>query len=290
MRNYILLAVSIVTGILAFFIARQELDKARRAAGIDKTVDVLFFTADMTAGQEIKPENIRARTVISAQRDPAAVIYDISTDERKKESNARLMDIFGRRMAVDKKAGSTLLTTDYNILEDTRKGSTLASAIPKVRMTATETTSYRALSLPIDLPGSVSNMVQPGDRVDIIGTFRFPGAEKGSPLDTITMTILQNITVLAVGQQLTAVRTTGADGRRSSYPTITLQVTPKEAEFLVFAQQKGALTFTLRNGTDPYVASDVQNVNFDYLRENIKKYTEERKQRESMPLIGPRRP
>ena len=116
-------------------------------------------------------------------------------------------------------------------------------------------------------------MVQPNDHVDVLGTFRFPAAEKGTQMDTVTLTILQNVTVLAVGQQLANQRS--AADRRGNYSTITLSVSPKEAEMLVFAQQKGVLTFTLRNNTDPYVARDVQDVNFEYLRENIKKYTEQ---------------
>ena len=268
MRNYILIGVSVVAGLLAFFIAKAQIDEAIRKSGINaQKIQILVVKRDMVAGEEMKLENLQYKDVHPTDMDKDAILF---ADYEK---------IIGRRIITNKKKDSALQWSDFDILGERSIGGVLAGVVKK---------SYRALSLPVDVPGSVSNMIQPNDHVDVLGTFRFPAAEKGSQMDTVTLTILQNVTVLAVGQQLTAVRGAGGD-RRGNYSTLTLSVTPKEAEMLVFAQQKGQLTFTLRNSTDPYVSRDVQDVNFGYLRENIKKYTDERGTRETLPVTTPRR-
>ena len=54
-----------------------------------------------------------------------------------------------------------------------------------------------------------------------------------APGETTTLTILQNVTVLAVGAN---VGTNSATGM--SYDTVTVHVTPEEAELLVFARDR----------------------------------------------------
>ena len=281
MRNYILIGVSVVTGLLAFFIAKAQIDDAIRKSGVnDRKVVVVTVNHDMLAGEVLTFTDIGSMRVTPKEMGTDSIIIPpIGPNERAEDVVARATENFiGRRLVVAKRAGSFLLTNDFDISGNRNLGGILAGIVKK---------SYRALSLPVDVPASVSNMVQPNDHVDVLGTFRFPAAEKGTQMDTVTLTILQNVTVLAVGQQLANQRS--AADRRGNYSTITLSVSPKEAEMLVFAQQKGVLTFTLRNNTDPYVARDVQDVNFEYLRENIKKYTDERGTRETLPVTTPRR-
>ena len=47
---------------------------------------------------------------------------------------------------------------------------------------------------------------------------------------------------------------------------------------IIFAQQKGSLTLSLRSYEDPNITSDVQNVDWAYLQQHIKDYTSEREQ------------
>ena len=81
----------------------------------------------------------------------------------------------------------------------------------------------------------------------------------------MTMTVLQNVTVLATGTATARSRDPlgdpgGADG---SYATVTLCSTPREAEVLVFAQQmRGRLFLTLRNGSDVYYEEELPRIDF----------------------------
>ena len=87
----------------------------------------------------------------------------------------------------------------------------------------------------------VAGFVLPGLRVDVLVTGRPDGAE-----GTITTTCLQNILVLSAGQ------TIQPDGRGQAIntPTVTLLVTPQQAETLTLAGNEGRIQLVLRNSSD----------------------------------------
>jgi pilus assembly protein CpaB len=99
----------------------------------------------------------------------------------------------------------------------------------------------RAISVRVNEVVGVAGFVLPGMRVDVLVTGRPPGHE-----DTMTTTVLQNITVLSVGQTLQA------DARSQSIkaPVVTLLVTPPQAEALTLADNQGHIQLVLRNSTD----------------------------------------
>lgn len=99
---------------------------------------------------------------------------------------------------------------------------------------------YRAVTLKYDPVMGVGNFIQPGDYVDVIGTYD----EKVSPTEEdVSKIVLQNVLVLAVGSN------TGIDLEQKSatdIQTITLAVTPKDAEKLVFTDEKASVRLMLR--------------------------------------------
>jgi pilus assembly protein CpaB len=104
----------------------------------------------------------------------------------------------------------------------------------------------RAVSVRVTDDSAVSGFVLPGMRVDVLVTGRPP-----SGTDTITKTVLQNILVLSAGQ------TTQADSRGQAVnaPTVTLLVSPDDAEILTLAGSEGRIKLVLRNGADTKEAS-----------------------------------
>jgi pilus assembly protein CpaB len=129
----------------------------------------------------------------------------------------------------------------------------------------------RAISLNVSGAASVSSMIQPNDRVDILGTFTLPSREILDEMETVTLTVLQDVTVLATGSLLANQPINPrANSRSRAYSTITVSVTPREAELLVFAQQaKGRLTMSLRNPTDDSFEKDLPSVNFQLLERTL---------------------
>lgn len=132
------------------------------------------------------------------------------------------------------------------------------------------TPGLRALSLSIGGANAVSGMVRPNDRVDVLGTFTLPSKTNPELLESVTLTVLQDVTVIATGQRL-ATDTVDARGRADSgYSTVTLAITPREAELLVFVQQtKGSLTLTLRNPNDVSFEQDLPEINFEKLEAEL---------------------
>jgi pilus assembly protein CpaB len=128
----------------------------------------------------------------------------------------------------------------------------------------------RAISLSVGGAASVSGMLQPKDNVDVLGTFAFPSQDKPGEMETVTLSVLQDVTILATGQTTARQQLSGRKGQRRSsggYSSVTLEVTPQESELLVFAQQmKGSLTLTLRHPRDVTWKQDLPSVNFDYLQ------------------------
>jgi pilus assembly protein CpaB len=105
----------------------------------------------------------------------------------------------------------------------------------------------RAISVQVNEISGVSGFIQPGTKVDVLFTRVFSNG------DAATVTILQNVKVIAYGKQLEAA--TKAD---TTKPTVaTLLVTQDEAEKLVLAMQRGRIQLVLRNALDEEITEDV---------------------------------
>ena len=114
-------------------------------------------------------------------------------------------------------------------------GSGLAALIPS---------NMRAIAVRVDDVVGVAGFIHADDRVDVLVTLRptYQGAE------STTKVFLQNIKVLAVGQEVD----NGDKTRLHATPATvaTLLVSPQDAERLVLAQTEGRIMLTLRSWTD----------------------------------------
>jgi pilus assembly protein CpaB len=96
----------------------------------------------------------------------------------------------------------------------------------------------RALALRVDEIVGVSGFIVPDDRVDVILTTTPLGAVQDAKISKI---VLQNKRVLSVAQS-----TEQKDGKPQLARSITLEVTPEEAEKLSLASQEGQIVLALR--------------------------------------------
>jgi len=113
-------------------------------------------------------------------------------------------------------------------------GSGLASLIPE---------NMRAAAVRVDDVVGVAGFIHPDDHVDVIVTMH---PEKGG--ETTSRVILQNVRVLAVGQEL------GVDEQKRNMAqpvtVATLLVSTEESEMLALASAQGRLLLTLRPWAD----------------------------------------
>ena len=164
-------------------------------------------------------------------------------------------------------------------MEETLFWSDLEGGNPALRTLAGDVKrQMRAVSINASGAAAVSGMVHPADHVDVIGTFSFPGAPDANGRPTtkfVTCTILQNVLVLATGRETAKSIATNAGG--GNYSTVTLEVSPREAEMLVFAEQMhGRLSLTLRNPNDTSYERELPAVDFEKIQGEIEELNNKR--------------
>ena len=120
----------------------------------------------------------------------------------------------------------------------------------------------RAVAIPVDRVKNVSNLVKPGDRVDVIAvtTSRTDQAPKA-------MTIIRGAKVLSIGQTIDTTTTNStATPAPESGPygsaTATLEVTPKEADLLALADINATLRLALRPPNESLRSQPVEKLTF----------------------------
>lgn len=157
-------------------------------------------------------------------------------------SSALPQGAFDKVDGLDGRITSASLVAGEPILEGRlgAKGSSpgMASLIPP---------NMRAMTVPVNEVVGVGGFIHPGDLVDVITTMQAPlspssGAGMGEYRSKI---VLQNIRVLAAGQQLAA-----EGSKPETVQAVTLLVSPEEAERLALASTQGKLQLTMRAHSD----------------------------------------
>src|SRR5207302_917730 len=140
--------------------------------------------------------------------------------------------ILGRPVNVDIAQGQPLTWSDF---DGPKAGGSrrLSQQVQK---------GQRAMTVPVDLSGSLAGMLRPGDHVDILGTFA-----RGQGTDWETVTLLQNVLIIAVGGSAES-EEANTSGRPPT--SITVSVDLEEGELLAFAIQRGPINIALRSAED----------------------------------------
>src|SRR5580765_6778535 len=99
----------------------------------------------------------------------------------------------------------------------------------------------RAVTVRVNDVAGAAGFVLPGLRVDVLVTGHPPSGDSN-----MTTTVLQNVLVLSAGQSMQS----DARGTPVSVTTVTLLVTPTDAETLTLANGEGRIQLVLRNSSD----------------------------------------
>ncbi len=115
----------------------------------------------------------------------------------------------------------------------------------------------RAVSVEIDKVKGISGLVQPGDRVDVIA--QAPRTNVGPPP---AVAILRGVRVLAIGDLLESSAATPSPEEQNA-TTVTLEVTPKQADLLVMADINTVLRLALRSPKEPVNSEPTEALHWD---------------------------
>jgi pilus assembly protein CpaB len=119
-----------------------------------------------------------------------------------------------------------------NKLLDTKSPSVLSLLIPQGR---------RAMTIKVNEVTGIAGFIAPGSHVDVL--MSVSGRKDEEPART--RTVLQDIEVLAIAQNIEQ-----KDNKPVVVNTVTLNVTPRDAERLTLASHEGSLQLAMRNDRD----------------------------------------
>ena len=105
----------------------------------------------------------------------------------------------------------------------------------------------RVVTIPVTEDNSQSNLISPGDRVDVIVSYQSRGGR--GPAQTKTKTLLEYVEVFATGAQ-TQDRVRGNDKSNEHTSHISLLLMPEQVNYVKLAQSKGQLSLAWRHRLD----------------------------------------
>ncbi|MCA9798219.1 MAG: Flp pilus assembly protein CpaB [Cyanobacteria bacterium HKST-UBA04] len=179
----------------------------------------------------------------------------------KPESYKNPKDIIGRVTSTDILAGQPVFK--LNLAEKGAR-SGITNLIPN---------GFRAITISVSESKAVAGFIKPGDHIDVLATFEIRVAKEAKeslpvvPWENnvpLTDTVVQDITVLAIAQELDEKQLPyeddededegDKDKKKSDsakvVSTLTLAVTPEQAEKIAFSEERGKLKVVLRNHND----------------------------------------
>lgn len=233
-----ILAVAVVLGLLAVFVGARYLDSARaEIAAESEPTRVLVATRDVPAGtpaEELIGEGFAEEVEVPRRYVADGAISSPASIE-------------GRVLSVSLTRGEQLTLSRFKVAEEVG----MAYALPE---------GYVAISVPDNPARGVSGFISPGDYVMVIASFDPGGLE-----EAVTKTLIKKARVLATGTETSQTVTPGAaqqaqgggimgaSSTGTGVQTLTLAVTPIDAERLVFTQEVGSVWYTLLSSSSTTV-------------------------------------
>jgi len=157
---------------------------------------------------------------------------------------ARIEDIEGRRARTRLYPGEPIL--ENKLLSKGASEQGASALIPK---------GYRVVPVRVDAYSGGSNLILPGDRVDVM-VHLVRDANRGIQ-ETVTRTILQDVRVFGVNAVVDLEKEKD-DKRSINAKTISLLVKPDQAAKVMLAQQMGTIQLVMRSPEDDQQTANAQ--------------------------------
>lgn len=217
-KSLILLALAMGCGLVAAVGVQQVLATRDRvvAAPTEETRAILVAMDDIPMGELIKESQVKLEDWPKS-KIPAGAIFELSGIENRRTKTK----IF---------KGSPIL--DGYLLA---KGAVDAGAAPWIPK------GFRVVSVKVDPVSGSSAMIRPGDRVDVV--VHFSANPSRGIVKNFTRTILQNIKVFAIDDKY---ELSDEEQKTFNPKTVSLLVTPDQAEVLTAASELGQIRLVMR--------------------------------------------
>ncbi len=208
-------------------IAWVMLPHSQAAAAIAQpaTETVLVASHAMLAGTLIKPEDLGS-AAIEVAKLPQGFVKD--------DADARRALVGG--LVRRPRATGDVLRLPGDALRPSDHGFLAAVLSPDTR----------AVTVGVDMISGAAGLIWPGDHVDLILTQTLDGANVAPGRKVVAETVLRDVRVIAIDQQIAQGAANGAGDTATVAKTVTLEVSPGKAELIQVATRLGRLSLTLR--------------------------------------------
>jgi pilus assembly protein CpaB len=220
-KTLMLLCVAVGCGLVAMIGVQQALNKPNTAEV--KTVQVAVALADINPGEPLTEGNVGFK--------------EIPLEGAREDSVTKPEEYAQRSLKVAVLTGDYITKTKLN-----EKGVIGKSAQIPV--------GSRIFTINVDETQSASNMLNPGDKVDVLVTF---DARTPTGMVTKSVTLLERVDVFAVQDKTKGDRVSSGDTGKVNARQVSLVVTSEETTLLALAQRKGQLGLVWRNPLDKQV-------------------------------------
>ena len=221
-KTLILFAIAVGCGLVASIGVSQYMDKQRSANAVEMA-KIFVAVTNINIGEKLDANNVRLEEWPRDRVPEGAVLALEELEDRYPRNRLYAGEpILAAKLMTSRDRGSTALT------------------IPE---------GYRVASVKVSVESSVSGLVQPGDRVDLVVFLR----RSGEVPETGTRTILRDVNVFGVDGETE--RKVDEDGQVRNIRTVSLLVRPEQAERVLLASQLGQLYLSLRRPDDTSDAS-----------------------------------
>lgn len=208
------LILAVALGLTAALVAQRSM-RNKNTQTTQKVVSIAVAKAQVAPGTLLGPDDITL-TPMPGQVAPPETFTDPG-------------ELIGRVVSAPMVPGQAFVTT---LLAPKGTLAGLEALVPK---------GMRAVSVDVSESAAMSGLLGPGAHVDVVVT----SINRDAPQKSVTRTIVQNLTVAAVGQHLSAAKPDG-EKEMPVARTVTLLVTPHDAQMLDMALAVGRVRLAMR--------------------------------------------
>lgn len=221
-RSVLLIAGALLMAAGTFFVMRSYLASQRQqpvVQVVEQPVEthVMVARTDLPAGTFVNEQHLRWQTWPD----------DDLPDNYLVKEEAEQESFYGAVVRRGMPAGTPIMKSQ--LVKPGERGFLAAVLKP----------GYRAFSVKVSAASSISGLVFPGDRVDIILIHKYKVEETER---RASETILSNVRVLALDQSVD-----DQNGTPIIAKTATLEITPKQVELMALADDLGRVILSLRS-------------------------------------------
>lgn len=223
LKAWIPLCVAIVLGLIAALMAMKLTTPTRSDVIVGETVKVVTAGRNINPGEALRPDDLTLRPIATIDAPEGTFLH--------------VAELEGRVAQFQMVKGQPVLDS---LLAPQGAAAGLQALVPQ---------GMRAITIEVDEFSGLAGMIVPTSRVDVLSTIRGDG--EGS----MARTIVQNVEVKAVGQRVAPRQEMKLPGEQPLSRSVTLLVTPEQAETIELAAVTSRPRLVLRGSKDDATAA-----------------------------------